>query len=371
VPDPRDLGLQVSRMNLDTARRTIGLGLALVMALLALVASNRVGDHYTVTALFAKTPGLYEGNVVVVLGVPVGKVTTIEPHGRTVEVTMEINGDVKLPEDVNAVLMPQSVVTDRVVELTPYYEKGAALGDGATIPVERTRTPVEFQDVIEAIDDLSAQLGKVEHRTGAIDDFMNVAADNARGNGARLQDTLQGVQGALAGFTANRDDTATLIRQLARLTHVMASSDETVRRFSSSVTEASAVLADDGKGMNAALGELLAALRDVAGFVTTHRRSLRAGISGLADAAEVLGSRSQEIAEIVDLLPLLMQNARRMVDPQRGPRVRVQVVNSILNSGLLEGYCEAVTQLPFCSGLGLREVGPDLGMTELLTGAQP
>lgn len=358
-------------MNLNTARRTIGLALALAMLLVALVASNRVGDHYTVTAQFAKTPGLYEGNVVVVLGVPVGKVTSIEPHDRTVEVTMEIDDDVKLPDDVNAVLMPQSVVTDRVVELTPYYEKGATLGNGGIIPVERTRTPVEFQDVIAAVDDLSAQLGKVEHRTGAIDDFMDVAADNARGNGARLRDTLQGVQAALAGFTANRHDTATLIRQLARLTHVMASSDQTVRRFSSSVTEATAILADDGQGINAALGDLLTALRDLAGFVTTNRRSLRAGINGLADAAGTFGSRAHEIEEIVDLLPLLMQNVRRAVDPQRGPRVRVQVVNSLLNGGFLQGYCDAVAQLPFCSGLGLREVGPDLGTTELLTGTQP
>lgn len=356
---------------MTSARRTIAVGLVLAMALLALVASNRVGDTYEVTAEFSKTPGLYEGNVVVVLGVPVGKVVEIKASGTTVAVTMEISNDVKLPADVNAVLLPQSVVTDRVVELTPYYEKGDALGDGDIIPVEATRTPVEFQDVIAAVDELSAQLGKVEHRTGAIDDFMNVAADNARGNGTRLRDTLQGVQAALAGFTANRGDTATLIRQLARLTHVMASSDDTVRRFSSSVTEATEILAGDGRGINAALQELLTALRDVAGFVTTHRRAMREGIEGLADTAGIFGRRSREVAEIVDLLPLMMQNVRRAIDPQRGPRVRVQVVNSLLNGGLLQGYCQAVTQLPFCSGIPLRQTGADLGLTELLTGSQP
>ena len=43
-------------------------------------------EPITVTAQFDSASGLYEGNVVAVLGMPVGKVTRITPKGGYVEV---------------------------------------------------------------------------------------------------------------------------------------------------------------------------------------------------------------------------------------------------------------------------------------------
>ena len=93
-----------------------------------------LGGTMTVTALMADSAGLFVGNDVGVLGVPVGKVTSIKPEGTHVRVTMSIDSDQPVPADAGAVVVARSVATDRYVELTPVYHSGPRMKDGAVIP---------------------------------------------------------------------------------------------------------------------------------------------------------------------------------------------------------------------------------------------
>jgi ABC-type transporter Mla subunit MlaD len=76
-------------------------------------------DHITLTAQFDNASGLYESNVVAVLGMPVGKITKITPQSGYVEVQFTVDKDVKVPADVQAVTLSTSILTDRQVELSP------------------------------------------------------------------------------------------------------------------------------------------------------------------------------------------------------------------------------------------------------------
>ena len=117
------------------------------------------GGSRTVTVMFADTAGLFEGNDVGVLGVRVGKVTEIEPDGDAVRVTLTIDDpDVRFPERANAAVVARSVATDRYVEVTPVYAGGPQLRDGATIPLDRTVTPVDFDQVLASVDKLGRGL---------------------------------------------------------------------------------------------------------------------------------------------------------------------------------------------------------------------
>ena len=91
------------------------------------------GDKIEVTAYFEDSAGLFVGNDVGILGVAVGKITDIEPDGDRVKVTMEIDADRAVPADAGAVVVARSVATDRYVELTPVYDGGPKLADGAEI----------------------------------------------------------------------------------------------------------------------------------------------------------------------------------------------------------------------------------------------
>lgn len=75
----------------------------------------------TVTAQFDSAAGLYEGNVVAVLGMPVGEVKKIRNRNGYVEVEFTVDKGVNIPADVQAATISNSILTDRQIELTPPY----------------------------------------------------------------------------------------------------------------------------------------------------------------------------------------------------------------------------------------------------------
>src|SRR5689334_12832883 len=89
------------------------------------------GGKMKITALMKDSAGLFVGNDVGILGVPVGTVTAIKPDGDHVRVTMEIDKDQAVPADAGAVVVARSVATDRYVELTPVYHSGPRMKGGA------------------------------------------------------------------------------------------------------------------------------------------------------------------------------------------------------------------------------------------------
>src|SRR5439155_3034131 len=74
--------------------------------------------HITVTAYFAKAIGLFKDSHVRVLGVDVGRVTSVKPEGVRVKVTMTIDATRKIPADARAVIVPISLIADRYIQLT-------------------------------------------------------------------------------------------------------------------------------------------------------------------------------------------------------------------------------------------------------------
>ena len=135
------------------------------LVLLALVAAVAVtlfrggDDRKYLTASFPRTVSLYEGSEVRVLGVPVGKVEKVEPAGDTVTVKMYYDAKVDVPADAQAVIIAPSVVGDRFVQLTPVYDGGKKLADGAVLDTDKTSTPLELDQVYASIDDLTVALG--------------------------------------------------------------------------------------------------------------------------------------------------------------------------------------------------------------------
>jgi len=114
---------------------------------------------YTVTADFTEAPGVYVGNHVDVLGIPVGTVTAVTPHPTFVSVVMEVDSDVKLPANAIAALMAPDIVNDRYIQLDPVYRHGPTLADNAVIPMRRTALPQSVDQTISLLDQLIQALG--------------------------------------------------------------------------------------------------------------------------------------------------------------------------------------------------------------------
>ena len=163
------------------------LGLVLVSVVLMLTASCSSlpfsGGKMEVVAYFEDSAGLFVGNDVGILGVTVGKITSIEPDGDQVKVTMEVDDDYDVPADAGAVVVARSVATDRYVELTPVYRKGPKMEDGDEIGLERTRTPVDFDQVLASLNEFATGIAGSKKATNAIAGSSTQAPRRSRATG--------------------------------------------------------------------------------------------------------------------------------------------------------------------------------------------
>lgn len=282
-----------------------------------------------VSADFADTTGLYVGNEVTYLGVPVGRVVAVEPRGASMRVVMHLDPGTRVPADAGAEILQSSLVTDRYVELGPAYAGGPALASGAVIGAAHTRSPAGVDEIAGAVDDLvkalDGSLGPAGRGTlgDGLGRLLATTARALRGNGDALRSALSNGQDALAVLTS-RDAAITRVSDdLSALVDVLAARDRRIRTFTHRTDATLAVL-------DAQRGQLLATLRALDRLTTLGSRFLRrnAGVlgkdlAGMADVVALAHRREGSIAEAFDDMPLLAQNYARAYD-EKTQRLRVQ-----------------------------------------------
>ena len=101
----------------------------LVGGLLVATQSSPVSET-KLTAYFDNTNGIYPGDDVRILGVPVGHIETIQPQPQRAKVTFTVDAKYKVPADAKAVIISPTLVSARFIQLTPVYTTGAAMDDG-------------------------------------------------------------------------------------------------------------------------------------------------------------------------------------------------------------------------------------------------
>ncbi|MEC4616360.1 MULTISPECIES: MlaD family protein [Tsukamurella] len=117
-----------------------------------------LGDRREVCADFTDAVGVYTGNTVSMMGIPVGNIKEITPRNGGVRMVLNVDKKVQLSADVGAVVIDSSIVTDRRIEFTSAYTSGPTLSTGACIPVNRTRTPRGISETFTSTSNLLGDL---------------------------------------------------------------------------------------------------------------------------------------------------------------------------------------------------------------------
>jgi phospholipid/cholesterol/gamma-HCH transport system substrate-binding protein len=279
----------------------------------------RPAGQYRVTAWFTQTVGLYPGSDVRILGIAVGEITDVVPEGDRVRVQMLIDDDYDIPADADAVVLAPSLVSDRYVQFSPVYAGGATMEDGAEVPVERTATPVELDQVYGALDELSAALGPTgANKNGALSDLIDVGAANLDGNGAALNRTLSGFSQAVETLADHREDLFASLDNLQTFTTALASIDAQVGQFNANMAAVADQLAQERQDLASAISLLNTALADVAGFVEDNSTLLSTNVNRLADVTLALVQQRQALAEVLDVAPAALGNLSHAYNPDYG-----------------------------------------------------
>lgn len=278
--------------------------LALVVAGLVLLLGGGTPEK-TLTATFARTTSLYEGAKVKVLGVEVGRVETIEVVGTAVEVTMVYDADVELPDDVNALVVPPSIVGDRFVQLAPAYLGGPVLADGAELALEQTGVPLELDDTYRSLDELAVSLGPDgANADGALSRLISATAENLDGNGRRLNETLRAFAGALDTFAGSSDDIDATVRNLADLSATFAGNDAQVRDLVTTLAAVGGQLNGQRGDIVRSVQTLREALDLVGGFAKKHKKRFGRSVANLDAVTSILAGHADDLARLVDIAPV-------------------------------------------------------------------
>lgn len=273
----------------------------------------------TITTYFDRSVGVYEGTEVRVLGVEVGTVTKVEGLGDQVQVDLRVDRGVQIPADARAVQIAPSVVADRYVQLAPAYSGGAEMESGAVIPLERTATPVEVDELYTSIEELSRALGpEGANADGALTGLVNVGAEALDGNGEALNESITNLSAAADTLNSYRGDLFGTVENLQTFVTALAENDQQVRAFNNQLSSLTGFLAGERENLGLALNQLSYTLGDVATFVRDNREQLTVAVDNLAPTTQLLADNRENLADTLTLLPLAISNVANSYNAENG-----------------------------------------------------
>lgn len=261
-----------------------------------------VGDHpYHVTAQFADVLDLVPQAAVKVNDVAVGRVTGISlpAGGWTADVTMLVNGAVRLPANTYAWLEQSSLLGEKYVQLVAPTD-GTAIGtltDNAVIPLAHTNRNPEVEEVFGALSMLLNGGGIGQLQT--ISQQLNNAL---RGNEPEVRAMLGSVDQLVSNLDGHRQDIADALDGVNRLAATLAGRDRQIGTALDTVPEGLAVLNDQRAQLVTMLRSLDHLSQIAVRTVNAGRADLVADLQALAPTLQQLGAAGQALPRSLQVL---------------------------------------------------------------------
>jgi virulence factor Mce-like protein len=290
-----------------------------------------VNSPYEIKAAFRDTSGINAGSPVRIAGIDVGRVTKVEhtsPGASSATVTFAIT-DAGRPiyADATAKVRPRIFLEGNFfIELAPGTARAGELDEHATIPVARTASPVQFDQVLAALNsDTRNDLRQVFREVGRAQDAGGAQAFNeslpyqpaAYKFTAIVSEALLGKRPRdLGDLVRDGGVTAEALNEPRRLRALIADFDTTAAAF-----------ADRERALTSAVGELprtlraatpaLDALDDAFPDVRRFARGARPGVRSLGPTVEATLPLVKQLRGLVQdrELGTLARNLRSATPP--------------------------------------------------------
>jgi phospholipid/cholesterol/gamma-HCH transport system substrate-binding protein len=323
------------RTTWERIRGTKGLGrdLAVVAGLLVLasVVGGYILNHQRISfpwndrvafrADFEEAPGVAagQGQEVRIAGVPVGEITAadVSPAGRA-RLTLSLEPRYRdVYANARAWLRPKSALNEMYVLLDPGGKPTARLEPGAVIPQAQTARPIQMDEVMAHLDDMTRAAGGI----------ALAEADAALARPESLPPALRATDGLLLSLRpvmealdTRRDRIARLTTALADIATAAGADDVRLARMLDSARETLDALADRDADLEATLAQLPALgdeVRRVSAATTALTGELDPMLDGLRTASDRLPGALGGLSGVLDRLDRTVELARPVVDGAR------------------------------------------------------
>ena len=257
-------------------------------------------EGYEVKATFENAATLRTSNPVRIAGVNVGEVTSIEQKGDAAEVTFSVDEDARpIHEDAEVEIRPRLFLEGNFfLDLRPGSPSAPELPDDGEIPVTRTATAVQLDEVLTSLQaPYRRGLQRALQGYGTALNYQPTAADDATQDpdvagetGAQsLNDALR--HGGRAGRGTAIVSEALLGRKQHDLSGLIRSSGQTFAKLASS---------------ESALGDLITNFNVTAGALAAESQNLSASI---AELDPTVREADVSLGHLSDALPPLRRLA--------------------------------------------------------------
>ena len=240
---------------------------SLIVAGAAVIVGRTFFGPKTIIATFMVARGIYPGDDVRVLGVKVGTIKAIQAEPTQAKLTLSIDRDVSIPADAKAVIVAQNLVAARYVQLTPAYAGGPAMADAAVIPEERTKVPVEWDEVKTQLMRLATDLGPSSTTsTTSVARFIDSTADALGGKGDKLRQTLAQLSQVGRIIADGAGNIVDIIKNLQTFVSALRDTGPQIASLQNRLAALTDVLNSGRSDLDAALANLSTAVGEVQRF---------------------------------------------------------------------------------------------------------
>ncbi len=307
----------------------------------AVVATGDRTHRNVVVAYFDNSNGLFPGDDIRVLGVPVGSVLAIEPQPDRAKVTFAYDHDVEIPADAKAAILSPQLVTGRAIQLTPAYSGGPVMTDGAVIPQDRTVVPVEWDDFRDQLQRLTDLLAPAEPGgVSTLGEFVNTAADNLRGQGGSIRDTVLKLSQTLSTLGDHSEDIFATFTNLSTVVSALHDSSGALEQLNGNLANVSSLLADNPDKVGLAVEDLNAVAIEVKTFAEENRDVIGTTSDKLTSISDALVGSLDDIKQTLHIAPTTIGNFDNIYEPANGALTGALAVNNFSNP--IEFLCGAI-----------------------------
>jgi phospholipid/cholesterol/gamma-HCH transport system substrate-binding protein len=292
---------------------------SLVGATLVLVRGTDRQSRIHLTAYFVNSNGLYVGDEVRILGLPVGKIDRIEPQPEQAKVSFWVDGRYKVPADVNAAVISPSLVSVRAIQLTPAYTSGPTITDDSSIPLQHTAVPIEWDDLRQQLLRLTDTLQPTQPGgLSTLGRFVSTSANNLRGQGANIRDTLIKVSQAFSALGDHSQDLFGTIKNISILVSALQSSTDLLRQLNQNLAGVTGLLSNGPDEVGAAVQDINDVIGDVQSFVADNKETIGTTSDKLASVTTALNQSLDDIKQTLHITPTAFSNFVNIYQPAQG-----------------------------------------------------
>jgi phospholipid/cholesterol/gamma-HCH transport system substrate-binding protein len=325
----------------------VALALLLVAGVAVLFRTSDTINRTNVVGYFENSNGIYVGDDVRILGVNVGRIDKIEPQPDRVKISFWYDSKYKVPADANAAILSPTLVTSRALQLTPVFTGGPVMADNAVIPRERTVVPVEYDTFRQQLERLAKELQPTEPGgVSPLGSVINTTADNLRGQGANIRDTVIKLSQAFSALGDHSTDIFSTVKNLSILASALQDSTTLMRQLNQNLATVTGVLADNPNEIADAVRDLNSVVGDVQSFVADNRESLGTTSDKLAGVTQALTDSLDDVKQFLHVAPSAIQNYINIYQPAQGAASAILAVNNFADPiTFLCGAVQAASRL--------------------------